>query len=132
VVADWKHEDMSKKLFQYLVDENAIDLDQNQMRFITDLIGGVSTNPAKDREKMFIFDIVANTRNSVDVDKFDYLARDCYNMDFKSSYDFSRLMQFSRVIDNEICFHCKEVFNLYEMFHTRYSLFKQVSHFYSE
>ena len=35
-------------------------------------------------------------------------------------------MNFSRVINNEICFHSKEVYNLYEMFHTRYSLFKRI------
>ena len=28
---------------------------------------------------------------------------------------------------DEICFHAKESFNVYELFHTRYSLFKQVS-----
>merc|ERR1712137_424771 len=93
---------------------------------VIDLIGGVSSKPDKDKDKKFLFDIVANARNSVDVDKFDYLARDCYNMDFKASYDFSRLMKFSRVINHEICFHSKEVYNLYELFHTRYSLFKQV------
>jgi len=120
----WHHEDMSKKLFQYLVDDNAIDLENDDIRFIQDLIGGDPSGHAEN--KKFIFDIVANSRNSVDVDKFDYLARDCYNMDFKSSYDFSRLMKFSRVINQEICFHSKEVYNLYAMFHTRYSLFKQV------
>ena len=35
-------------------------------------------------------------------------------------------MNFSRVIDDEICYHSKEVYNLYQMYHTRYSLFKQV------
>jgi deoxynucleoside triphosphate triphosphohydrolase SAMHD1 len=35
-------------------------------------------------------------------------------------------MSFSRVIDDEICYHMKEVYNVYEMFHTRYGLFKQV------
>ena len=35
-------------------------------------------------------------------------------------------MKFSRVIDNEICFSSKEVYNVYELFHTRYSLFRQV------
>ena len=84
----WHHEDMSKKLFQYLVDDNAIDLENDDIRFIQDLIGGDPSGHAEN--KKFIFDIVANSRNSVDVDKFDYLARDCYNMDFKSSYDFSR------------------------------------------
>jgi len=35
-------------------------------------------------------------------------------------------MNFCKVIDDEICFHSKEVYTVYEMFHTRYSLFKQV------
>lgn len=65
-------------------------------------------------------------RNSIDVDKFDYLARDCYNLGMKSSYDSSRLMNNSRVINGEICFHAKEAYNLYEIFHTRYSLHKMV------
>lgn len=73
-----------------------------------------------------MYEIVANKKNSVDVDKFDYLARDCYNCGIKSSYDFSRLMIFSRVINNEICFHQKEGWNLNSLFNTRYSLFKQV------
>ena len=63
---------------------------------------------------------------SVDVDKFDYLARDCYNLGMKCSYDSSRLLTYSRVVENEICYPFKEVYNIYELFHTRYSLFKQV------
>lgn len=35
-------------------------------------------------------------------------------------------MHFCRVVNDEICFHSKEAYNLYEMFHTRYSLHKQV------
>jgi hypothetical protein len=96
-------------------------------------------------ERKFLYQIISNSLNSIDVDKcgcrtrdslltlsalyscrFDYLARDCYNLGIKSSYDSSRLMSFSRVIEDEICFHSKEAYNLYEMFHTRYTLHKQV------
>ena len=73
-----------------------------------------------------MYEVVANKRNSVDVDKFDYISRDCHNVGIKSSYDFARLMNFNRVIKGEICFHAKEVFNIYEMFHTRYSLHKRL------
>jgi HD superfamily phosphohydrolase len=48
------------------------------------------------------------------------------NLGYKSSYDATRLMKFSKVLDGDICFSAKEVYNLYEMFHTRYSLHKQV------
>ena len=35
-------------------------------------------------------------------------------------------MKFSRVINDQICFHSKEVYDVYEMFHTRYRMHKQV------
>jgi HD superfamily phosphohydrolase len=34
----------------------------------------------------WIFDIVANKRNSIDVDKFDYLQRDSYHIGLKDCY----------------------------------------------
>lgn len=81
---------------------------------------------SKYEDRQFLFDIVANKKNSVDVDKFDYIERDAYNLGLRSSYDAHRLLVYSRVVNNEICYHNKEVYNLYEMFHTRYSLFKQI------
>jgi HD superfamily phosphohydrolase len=60
-------------------------------------------------DQKFLYQIVANKTNSVDVDKFDYIARDCFNTGHKSSYDYSRLMSFSKVVNGEICFQSKEV-----------------------
>eukprot|EP00698_Gefionella_okellyi_P005718 TRINITY_DN15181_c0_g1_i1.p1 TRINITY_DN15181_c0_g1~~TRINITY_DN15181_c0_g1_i1.p1 ORF type:complete len:480 (-),score=89.48 TRINITY_DN15181_c0_g1_i1:1371-2810(-) len=120
----WRHEDASTMMFEYLLNENGLDWDSNDVSFVQDLIKG--RRPTNPGEKGFLFDVVANSRNSVDVDKFDYLARDSYNLGLKTSYDFSRLMNFSKVIQDEICFHAKEVYTVYEMFHTRYSLFRQV------
>jgi len=116
------HEEMSKKMFRYMIDDNALDFSAEDVGFIEDLI----TGDCSSKEKAWMFEIVANKKNSVDVDKFDYLARDCYNCGINSSYDFSRLMIFSRVINNEICYHQKEGWNLNSLFNTRYSLFKQV------
>jgi HD superfamily phosphohydrolase len=52
--------------------------------------------------------------------------RDCHNVGIKCSVDAGRLITFSRVVDNQICYHQKEAFNLYELFHIRYSLFKRI------
>ena len=117
----WTHEMASEMLFDHLVDENNIDLEQEDVRLVKDLIAGTGSH-----RKKFLFDVVANKRNSVDVDKFDYIQRDCYYTGLRSSYDPSRLILMSRVIDDEVCFSHKEVYTVYEMFHMRYSLFKRI------
>eukprot|EP01100_Stratorugosa_tubuloviscum_P013612 TRINITY_DN6918_c1_g1_i1.p1 TRINITY_DN6918_c1_g1~~TRINITY_DN6918_c1_g1_i1.p1 ORF type:complete len:476 (-),score=153.34 TRINITY_DN6918_c1_g1_i1:93-1520(-) len=122
---NWKHEEMSNLMLEYLIDENAIDIDRDNIKFIQSLIAGVPPS-GFEKEKLFLYDIVANTRNSIDVDKFDYLTRDCYNLGIKWSYDFDRLLRYNRVINGELCYHSKEAYNIYEMFHTRYSLHKQI------
>jgi deoxynucleoside triphosphate triphosphohydrolase SAMHD1 len=122
----WTHEQGSEMMLEYLIEDNHIDLDQQHVQFIKDLIQGSPKSSHEASEKGFLFEVVANKQNSVDVDKFDYISRDCHNLGIKSSYDFSRLMNFNRVIDNHICFHSKEVYNIYEMFHTRFSLFKRI------
>ncbi|KAJ2896042.1 hypothetical protein IWW38_002137 [Coemansia aciculifera] len=120
----WSHEQGSEMMLHHAIDENHIDIDADDVKFVKQLIQG-SSRPVPG-EKMFLFDIVANKRNGVDVDKFDYIQRDCYNVGVNSSYDFQRLMLNSRVIDDEVCYNSKEAYNLTEMFHTRYSLHKRV------
>ncbi|KAI9504646.1 hypothetical protein GGI25_000696 [Coemansia spiralis] len=121
---EWSHEQGSELMLDHTIDENNIDIAEDDISLIKKLIQG-TTQPVGG-EKMFLFDIVANKRNGVDTDKFDYIQRDCYNVGIKSSYDFSRLMLNSRVIDDEVCYSYKEAYNLTEMFHTRYSLHKRI------
>ncbi|KAF9539948.1 SAM domain and HD [Mortierella hygrophila] len=122
--SSWTHEQGSEMMLEYLVDDNNVDLDREEINFIKDLIMG--ERRGNSQRHGFLFDIVSNKRNSLDVDKYDYLQRDCYNVGIKSSIDCSRLMKMSRVIDDQICWHHKEVYNLYELYHTRFSLFKRV------
>ncbi|KAM9984970.1 hypothetical protein ACTFIY_009404 [Dictyostelium cf. discoideum] len=117
------HEDMSIKMLNWIIDEHGLDeYDSDDIKFISSLIQGKH----RPKERAFIYDIVANNRNSVDVDKFDYLSRDSYYLGRSTVCDFQRLMEFSKVIDDQICFLSKEIYNLYELFHTRYSLHKLV------
>ena len=90
-----------------------------------DLINGKPSGE-QGLEKRFLFDIVANSRNGIDVDKMDYLQRDCYNVGIKSSFDASRLQSFAKVLDNEVVFYYKEAFSVYQLFATRYTLHKTV------
>ncbi|XP_069907972.1 deoxynucleoside triphosphate triphosphohydrolase SAMHD1 isoform X3 [Oryctolagus cuniculus] len=81
------------------------------------------------REKSFLYEIVANKRNGIDVDKWDYFARDCHHLGIQNNFDHKRFIKFARVLEVEnkkrICTRDKEVGNLYDMFHTRYSLHRR-------
>jgi HD superfamily phosphohydrolase len=46
-----------------------------------------------------LMQIVANKRNGVDVDKWDYFARDCHYLGIRSNFDHTRFMKFVRVIE---------------------------------
>ncbi|XP_072557905.1 deoxynucleoside triphosphate triphosphohydrolase SAMHD1-like isoform X2 [Paramormyrops kingsleyae] len=79
--------------------------------------------------KSFLYDIVANKRNGIDVDKMDYFARDCHHLGIRNNFDFERFLMFARVcvVDGkkQICTRDKEAHNLYEMFHTRHRLHRE-------
>lgn len=54
--------------------------------------------PPPEREgRQFLHEIVANGRNGLDVDKFDYLLRDARMCGVSIGLDFNRIMQFSKV-----------------------------------
>jgi len=49
----------------------------------------------------WMFDIINNKRNSIDVDKFDYITRDTYMMNLSyGSFDHQILLKDARVIEN--------------------------------
>ena len=88
------------------------------------------TCPLTDKPKWFLYEIVSNKRTGIDCDKFDYFARDCANVGVNSNFDCRRYFQNVRILpvdgQLQLCVRDKEVFNLYELFHTRWSLHHRV------
>uniref|UniRef100_UPI00398EAD13 deoxynucleoside triphosphate triphosphohydrolase SAMHD1-like n=1 Tax=Pristiophorus japonicus TaxID=55135 RepID=UPI00398EAD13 len=150
----WKHEDASLKMFDHLISSNGLeDVLQNHglelpvdLDFIKEQIRGPimeaksngegcstrrSVWPYKGRtkEKGFLYEIVANKRNGIDVDKWDYFARDCHHLGIRNNFDFVRFLKFARVCEvgktKHICTRDKEVGDLYNMFHTRNTLHRR-------
>ncbi|XP_035995437.1 deoxynucleoside triphosphate triphosphohydrolase SAMHD1 [Fundulus heteroclitus] len=144
---EWTHEMASVDMFDHLVEENnlmdnmtnaglnlALDLDFIRELCLVKLILTILPPPqwllnGRPEDRSFLYEIVANKRNGIDVDKWDYFARDCHYLGMKNSFDYQRLILSARVCAwdnrNEICFRDKEVFNLYDMFYTRFSLHKR-------
>ncbi|XP_036386416.1 deoxynucleoside triphosphate triphosphohydrolase SAMHD1-like [Megalops cyprinoides] len=141
---EWKHEKASVQMFDHLVQVNNLEPVMEQyglvlpedLVFIKEQIAGplepnipLSQDQTpwpyngRPEEKRFLYEIVANKRNGIDVDKWDYFARDCYHLGIQNNFDYQRSLKFARVCEVEgkrqICTRDKEVGNLYNMFHTR-------------
>ncbi|XP_071059682.1 deoxynucleoside triphosphate triphosphohydrolase SAMHD1-like [Pseudochaenichthys georgianus] len=138
---NWKHEEASVEMFDHLVKSNGdlkgmmeacgMELPED-LDFIKEMIKPPKTQEeCKERlkKKSFLYEIVANKRNGIDVDTFDYFARDCHHLGIKNNFDHDRFIKFARVCEvdgqKHICTRDKEVNNLYDLFHTRFSLHRR-------
>ncbi|XP_061297751.1 deoxynucleoside triphosphate triphosphohydrolase SAMHD1 isoform X2 [Pezoporus flaviventris] len=142
----WKHETASVKMFEHLIASNKLEevmesyglVLEEDMAFIKEQIGGPTDEAAceilwpyrgRPKEKSFLYEVVANKKNGIDVDKWDYFARDCHHLGIQNNFDYKRLLKFIRVCEvknqRHICTRDKEVGNLYDMFHTRNCLHRR-------
>ncbi|KAG6827134.1 hypothetical protein H0H92_013083 [Tricholoma furcatifolium] len=121
----WKHEDASAMMFDAMVRENDIPLDARDNAFIKALIAG-DPSQCEPGEKPFLFDIVANKRNGLDVDKFDYIPRDSHMIGDKMNIGSMRIVNSARVLDNQICYNLKDANLIYEICATRFKLHKMI------
>ncbi|KAH9931390.1 hypothetical protein B0H21DRAFT_96613 [Amylocystis lapponica] len=122
----WKHEDASEMMFDALIANNNIDMNPDDVTFIKALIAGEPKRCRNHEEKPFLFEIVSNKRNGLDVDKFDYIARDTHAIGQRVNLSLSRLIHSARVIDNQICYDIKDANQVYELCYTRFSLHKNI------
>jgi len=81
---------------------------------------------SEEDKKNFLYQIVSNGKNGIDVDKFDYIARDTKALGIHYGFDHKRIFPYVKVINKEICYCNKVIFNIFELFDTRYRLHKQV------
>ncbi|CAG2253248.1 SAMHD1 [Mytilus edulis] len=137
---EWKHEYVSRMMIDYMMKENKELADafanrfedwEEKKKFIKDLIDG-NKNEKVDEARYYMYEIVANKRNEIDVDKMDYFARDCHGLGMKSNFDHLRFISQCRVMfssdmpeETTIAVRDKEEYNLYELFHTRIGLFRR-------
>lgn len=125
------HETRSILLFKEIIFNNKIKyedeyyniyefIDNEAFEFISELI-----NPNNDTPKNFIFQIISNSINGLDVDKLDYLIRDSFYFGYTNPYDLSRIIFHAQIIDKNICFPEKISYEIYKVYRTRYDLHKQ-------
>ena len=121
-----EHEVRGCKTFRKMVIKYQLPLNEDEVDKIILMI-----NPDDTVKNMWSYQVVANKMCQIDVDKLDYIRRDCYHLGIKMSCGFSRLITSARVITtpegNEVLGWPKKLeFNIFNLFATRYRLHKQV------
>ncbi|KAI5003907.1 hypothetical protein ZWY2020_031150 [Hordeum vulgare] len=124
----WSHEHMSALLLDSIVDKHAIDIEPDYLKAIKEMIVASSDFSTTEgvKEKRFLYDIVANGRNGIDVDKFDYIDRDCRACGIGSNFQHWRLLEGMRVMGDEICYPAKDYLSIHKLFTTRADLHRTV------
>jgi len=124
------HEERSKYLLNHIVLRYDINLDIDQLNVINDLIYPIQSNYLNWNDKYkigkWIFQIISNPINSIDVDKFDYLIRDTDMLGLKFAFDYERIISDIIIIDDNICYSLHNSNNIYYMFFVRYRLHRHI------
>ena len=74
----------------------------------------------------FIYQIVSNNLNGLDVDKYDYINRDAYHSGIKSGFEYTRLIDSVLVIDNKITYSEQAEYDVFSLFTTRHAMHRRV------
>ena len=119
------HEERGCNIIRNIVIRYNINISDSDLQIVLDMI-----NPPVDKIYDWKYQVVANKVNQLDVDKLDYIQRDCYYLGMKCAGEYSRIIHDARVFSVEngtmICWPKKLQFEIFQLFATRYRLHKQV------
>ena len=118
-----KHENRSCLLLRNIINSNQLlkqSISPEHIDFMCNLI-----NPS-DKHVGYIYQIISNNYNNIDVDKFDYITRDSKVLGINIAFDYLRMLESVKVIDNNICYNKQTIFDIINLFSSRHYLHKQV------
>lgn len=126
-----EHEVRSVLLFKQIVSKYSVNfngnilpmsdfIDNDSFNFIADLI-----NPSPSCPSNYIYQIVSNPINGLDVDKLDYLKRDSFNLGIDIPFKLTDILSHVKIINGNICYPREKAYGVFEVYNARYVLHKQ-------
>jgi HD superfamily phosphohydrolase len=121
---DYKtHEQRSIQILKKIWNETGLynDFSNTDLCTIINMI-----DPKPEHNNHFLYNIICNKHSGLDVDKFDYIMRDCKQLGLQYNFNCDRIIKTSIIIGGKIVYPIKEAFNILEMYNLRYRLHKKV------
>jgi len=118
-----EHENRSNKIIEHVIKNNSElceIITNDEIEFIKNVIHPKTNN------KGFVYQIVSNDVNGIDVDKFDYLQRDVKMVGNNNFFTCDRLMDSATIINENICYPVQCFHQILTMYEMRYNLHKQI------
>uniref|UniRef100_A0A0A9WQH0 SAM domain and HD domain-containing protein 1 n=2 Tax=Lygus hesperus TaxID=30085 RepID=A0A0A9WQH0_LYGHE len=101
----WKHEPNSAIIFKHLVETNGLGpvfkkygLEEEHVDFICRLIEG---EVPEHEDNFFLYEIIANKDNGLDVDKFEYIMRDAKQFGQAFTLDINRIIDHVGIVEKD-------------------------------
>lgn len=95
----YQHEHRSVIILQKIIRDYHIPIDETLVEQACELI-----YPTKKDLPMYMYQILSNDLDGVDMDKLDYLIRDSYFTGLEYRIDTERFFEYVRVIDDRLCY----------------------------
>ena len=120
------HEKRGCILFRDMVKKYNLPFSAEETNDIIEMI-----DPGPNFQNNWKYQIIANKICQIDVDKLDYIRRDCYHLGIKITETFTRLITKVRVVNipkgyQVLAWPKKLEYNIFSLFASRYRLHKQV------
>ncbi len=127
-----EHEERGCSTFKMMCEYYDFPLTKTEIELILDMV-----DPKGWKQHLWLNQIIANKISQIDVDKIDYIRRDCYHlgMPYVSGTEFTRIisdMRVCKIVQNSfpikfyISWPKNLQFEIYTLFSTRYRLHKEV------
>ena len=121
---DIEHETRSCMILDLIIKKYGVDISIEEKNIIFNMI--IPNDNCLKGNRSFLYKIVNNKNNGIDVDKFDYIKRDSFFLGMSFGFDCSRIIKQSRVINDDICFLDKTFYDIQELYEVRDKLHRRV------
>jgi HD superfamily phosphohydrolase len=121
-----KHEERSCVIFSVMIEKYQLEISEEERQLVCEMI-----DPSEENERHWMFQIVANKRCQLDVDKIDYIQRDSMYLGNGMKCEFDRLITEARVVKTidgtfELGWFHRLNYEIFSLFTNRYRLHKLV------